>query len=476
MWWLIFPIFLLGFIFVVLAKGLVFTPKDGPKVSDEDIFFDKAKAVENLRALVRCKTISHSDPELEDNEEFNKFISLLPVLYPNVFKVCEIKTFPDRALLLRWKGENEGDATVLMSHYDVVPVSSDWTKPPFGGEIHDGKLYGRGALDTKSTFNGCLSAADQLILDGFAPKNDIYFAFSGGEEINGAGAKHIVDFFENEKISLSLVLDEGGAVVENVFPGVSGSVGLIGIAEKGMMNVKYSVKSGGGHASAPKPGAPIDRLSSACLNMVFNPFKARLSEPVRQMFDTLGRHSSLLYRIIFANIKIFLPLLAFLGKKSGGEMNALLRTTVAFTQAEGSPASNVIPTESHLVSNIRLNPLDDMESALEYIKKTVNDQNVSVSLMSGYNPSRISTTDCEGYRKIASAVASTWKGAIVSPYLMVQCSDSRHYGKISDKVYRFSAMDLTSEERASIHGNDERIRIETIHKTVEFYIRLIKDC
>jgi carboxypeptidase PM20D1 len=120
--------------------------------------------------------------------------------------------------------------------------------------------------------------------------------------------------------------------------------------------------------------------------------------------------------------------------------------------------------------------MDTMESGLEYLKKTVNDNEVEITAIHGMNPSRISQTDCEAYNKVASAVASTWKGTIVSPYLMVQCSDSRHYGRISDKVYRFSAMDLTSEERATIHGHNERIRVETAKSAVEFYIRLIKQC
>ena len=104
------------------------------------------------------------------------------------------------------------------------------------------------------------------------------------------------------------------------------------------------------------------------------------------------------------------------------------------------------------------------------------DKDIEIEVLNGMNPSRISTTDCEGFEKIKTAVASTWKGSIVSAYLMVQCSDSRHWGKISDKVFRFSAMDLTSEERATIHGNNERIRLETINKAVEFYIRLMKLC
>jgi carboxypeptidase PM20D1 len=117
-----------------------------------------------------------------------------------------------------------------------------------------------------------------------------------------------------------------------------------------------------------------------------------------------------------------------------------------------------------------------MDSALEYIKQTVADDRVEVTCMHGMNPSRISRTDCEGFERVASAVASTWKGCIVAPYLMVQCSDSRHWGRISDRVYRFSAMDLTSEERASIHGNNEKIRIDALGRTVEFYIRLMKKC
>ena len=117
-----------------------------------------------------------------------------------------------------------------------------------------------------------------------------------------------------------------------------------------------------------------------------------------------------------------------------------------------------------------------MDSALEYLKKTVKDDKVNIEILHGMNPSRISKTDCEAWDKVASSVASTWKGAIVSPYLMVQCSDSRHYGRISDKVYRFSAMDLTSEERSTIHGNNERIRVETAQKATEFYVRLMKQC
>lgn len=462
---------------VILIRALTFKPGAQPPVDQTPVEFDKDRATESLRTLVRCKTVSYRDRALEDDAEFDKLIDSLPTLYPSVAATCPLQRLPDRGLLFHWKGRTDGNPAVLMAHYDVVPVNEDaWDVPAFEALLKDGCIWGRGTLDTKVTFNGILFAADTLISQGFVPECDVYFAFSGGEEINGKGAVHIVDYFEKNRIEPALVLDEGGAVVENVFPGVSAPCAMIGIAEKGMMDVKYTVRSGGGHASAPKPGAPVDRLSAACVRMVAHPFKAKLTPPAAKMFDTLGRHSSFLYKVIFANINLFLPVLDLLCKKSGGELNALMRTTVAFTQMQGSSASNVIPPQASLVSNIRLNPADDMDSALAYIQKTVGDGQVEVTCLHGMNPSRISRTDCEGWDKVASAVASTWKGCIVSPYLMVQCSDCRHWGRISDRVYRFSAMDLTSEERATIHGNNERIRLETLYRSVEFFMRLIKDC
>lgn len=469
---------LLGiFLAVVTVRTILFRPKAQPPVSHETVDLDKDRAVDALAQLVRCKTISYNDHSLEDDAEFEKLVSLLPVLYPRTMGACSLERLPDRALLLRWPGKQAGDPAVLMAHYDVVPVNEEnWDKPPFAGIIQDGVLWGRGTLDTKVTFNGIFSAAEHLIGQGFRPDRDIYFAFSGGEEVNGKGAPNIVQYFIDQKIQPAMVVDEGGAVVENVFPGVKAPCGLIGIAEKGMMNAQFRAKSAGGHASAPKPHTPVGVLAAACKKIEDHPFKAHIDGPAAKMFDTLGRHSTLLYRVIFANLWCFGWIIDLLGKTSGGEMNALVRTTVAFTQMEGSSARNVIPPEAKMVANMRLNPKDTVASALEYLKKTVNDPNVEVSALESFEPSPVSRTDCDAWERVSAAVAETWRGCIVSPYLMVQCSDSRHYGKISDKVYRFSAMDLTAEERSTIHGNNERIRLECIHRAVEFYIRLMKKC
>ena len=465
------------FLAVVLIRTAAFKPNPQPEISQEEVTFDKDAAIHNLAELVKCKTISYSDPILEDNAEFEKLIGKLPTLYPNVFKVCDFQQLPDRALLFKWSGKQAGEPAVLMAHYDVVPVNEEkWDKPAFEAIIEDGVMWGRGTLDTKVTFNGVLFAADHLISQGFQPEHDIYFAFSGGEEVSGNGAPNIVNWFEQNGITPALVVDEGGAVVENVFPGVKEPCGLIGIAEKGMINTQFRCVSAGGHASAPKPHTPVGILAQACTKVENHPFKSHIEGPAAQMFDTLGRHSTVLYRMIFANLWCFGWVLDLLGKTSGGEMNALMRTTVAFTQMEGSSARNVIPPEAKMVANMRLNPADTVESALAYLRKVVNDNQVEITALEGNNPSTISETGCPAWDKVAASVAETWRGCLVAPYLMVQCSDSRHYGKISNHVYRFSAMDLTAEERATIHGNNERIRLECAARAVEFYIRLMGKC
>ena len=466
---------LLCVLVVILMRAMVFTPKAQAQQTFEEVMVDEEHSIHALGELVKCRTVSRSEPELENEAEFEKLINLLPELYPNVWENCALTRLPNRALLFKWEGREPGEAAVLMAHYDVVPVEEEnWLRPAFDALIEDGVMWGRGTLDTKVTFNGILCAAEAMIKEGFKPKNDVYFAFSGGEEVNGPGAKNIVEYFKENNVTLKLVLDEGGAVVENVFPGVTKPCGLIGIAEKGLLNVEYSISGHGGHASAPAPHTPVGKLSAACARLENKPFKLHVTKPAAEMFDTLGRHSSFVYKIIFANMWLFKPVLDILCRKTGGEINALLRTTVAFTQMKGSPAPNVIPSAASMVSNLRLNPEDSVEGALEYIRTTIKDESITLRPFDATEPSPISSTDCEGWRIVCDAVSGTWPGCIVSPYLMVQCSDSRHYGPISDKVYRFSAMALTKEERGSIHGANERIKLENIVKAVEFFQRVIK--
>ena len=462
---------------VVLIRTILFVPRKEDEIEVDEVEIDLEKATRDLSDMIKCKTISHRDPALEDHAEFERFISILPEKFPEIYKNCTFERVSSRAILYHLKGKSSDNPSVFTAHFDVVDVEeNDWAKAPFCGEVEDGSLWGRGSLDTKSTLNASMQALEKLLCEGFVPKNDIYLAFSGNEEINGEGQPEIIKLFKERGIQPALVLDEGGAVVNHVFPGVHTPCALVGIAEKGMLNVELKFTGNGGHSSSPKPHTPIGRLSAACVRIENHPFKYRLSKVAASMFDTLARHSNFGYKLIFANLWLFGPVLSLIGKMSGGELNALIRTTCSFTQMEGSKGINVIPPNATMCANLRLIPGETKASAEAYLRKQIKDKDIQLTVLEGEEPSPTSVASGEAWDKIVYAIKGTWDNTLVSPYLMFACSDAKHWSRVCDKVYRFSAMALTSEERKTIHGNDEKIPLETIRKSVEFYVRLMKKC
>jgi len=476
MLWLTPIIIILGLIVLLCTRAILFKPKNFTRPESTRVNFDGEAAINALQRMVACKTISDRDETLVDDAQFDKFQALLPTLFPLLHKACTLEHIGKRGLLYHLKGQSAENPTVYMAHYDVVPADDlAWQHPPFETLRVDGEIWGRGTLDTKGTLCAALTATETLLKDDFVPANDIYFAFGGDEEIAGLDAPAIVDALYERNIRPALVLDEGGAVVENVFPGVSVPCALIGTGEKGMLNLEFSAKSLGGHASAPPPHTVVGLLASAVSRMENTPFPPHLSQPAAEMFDTLGRHSSFVYRLIFANLWCFKPLLNALCKKTGGEMNALLRTTCAFTKMQGGTALNVLPSSATVNANLRLMNPDTTNSAKQYLEKIINDKNIKVEIINGNDPSPYSPSDSDGYARVRSAIEQTWTDAIVSPYLMVACSDSRHFSKISDNVLRFSAMKLSSDDRKRIHGHDERIKETTFFEAIQFYLRMIQN-
>lgn len=463
------------FIIVLLIRAARFVPKQEAPIQKTKVYTNREKIVNDFVNMIQCKTVSNRDESLVDWSEFERFEKLLKESFPLIHEKCSFQKIGKTGFLYKLAGESSEAPCVCMAHYDVVPVEEDgWDKPAFEGIIEDNVIWGRGTLDTKSTLCAVLEAAEQLLAEGYQPKNDLYFSFSGEEEIDGPSCKDIVDYLELQGIKPAFVLDEGGAIVENVFPGVDRECALIGISEKGSVNMSFSMESSGGHASTPPVHTILGQLSQAVGRIEKHPFKKQFTKPVRLMFDTLGRHTPFLYRVVFANMWCFMPLLDLVSKKIGGEINAMFRTTVAVTKMEGSKAYNVLPAKASFGINMRLLGEDTIDSATQYLTKTIANEKITHTFINGANPSKCSDIDCEAWETLKKAIRQTWPEALVSPYLMMACSDSRHYCKITDKVYRFSPMRLSKEERAMIHGNNERIPVETLVKTVEFYIRLLK--
>lgn len=464
---------------IVFIRTLFFRSKKKTPYPKEKVTIDQEKAVLSLQALVRCKTVSYNDKKLENEEEFSKLKATLRVFFPTIFEKGDFLELSPRALLFHLEGQKKDlKPVVLMAHFDVVPANdSSWSVPPFEGLRKSGILYGRGTIDTKGTLNGILSATEQLLKEGFRAERDLYLAFAGDEETGGGSARLAVRYLKERGIEPLFVLDEGGAIVEGMFPGVQAPIALVGTAEKGACGLEFRVIGEGGHASAPKKPSPMGRLAKIAVILERHSFKIHFSAPVKEMFSTLGREASFLYRIVYANLWLFKPFLGMIASKKGGQFNALMRTTTALTMAEGSTVTNVIPSNAMLGVNMRLSAPDTIESVTPYFKKIAAKNQVDFQILSTYawNPSRISTTSGEGFEKVQAAISSTWgEKVLVSPYLMTACSDARFYGEISDKVYRFSPMKLSKRQVEMIHGDDESLEEKQIGETVEFFYRLIK--
>ncbi len=459
-------------VLVFRAASFKATPKENREI--ETIAINAGRARENLAELVRFPTVSNADYDKTDKEAFIRYRKRLREMYPLVTEKSEYSEHGNTGMLFKLRGKSGERPTVLMSHYDVVPVVEErWEHPPFCGEIFDGHLWGRGTLDTKITMVGIMEAVEDALRAGWIPENDLYLSFGGDEEVSGLSCVATVDYLEKEGVRPALVIDEGGAVVEGVFPGVDKQIAVIGIGEKGMCEVKFTARGTGGHSSTPPKHTSLGKLAQTIVNMEKHPFKAEVTAPVEGLFTKVGPYAPFGLRLIFANLWLFRGLLATISEKLGGEINAMMRTTTAATMAQGSKQANVLPNVSTANVNLRLLNNTTGRQALEHLKKQCVD-GVDVEFVSLQEASPYASTESEAWKKVERAVRDTWPEAVVSPYLMIAGSDSRNYSRICRDVYKFSAMHMTKEERGLIHNDNERIKLENIDRTVEFFHRLLK--
>ena len=466
-------ILLIALIAVMVFNAVRFKAADNGPRTVEDVKVNGDRAQQNLSTLIKFETVSNADYDKTDKAVFAAYRAKLKELYPNVTAASEYKELGNTAMLFKIKGKSSENPSVLMSHYDVVPVEEDrWQHPPFCGEIIDGVLWGRGTIDTKITMVGIMEALEDLLADGFMPENDLYLSFGGDEEVGGISAPAVVDYMEANGIKPALVLDEGGAVVDGVFPGVNKPIAVIGIGEKGIAQVEFTATSSGGHSSTPPVHTAVGKLAKTIVNLENKPFKAQVTEPVAGLFRKVGPHSPFALRMVFGNMWLFKGLLGRLASVLGGEINAMMRTTVAATMAQGSKQHNVLPNVATANVNVRLlNNVNQQQAQAHF--DSVCSKDVTCRFISYQDASPYASTESEAWHKVEKAVGDTWRDAIVSPYLMLAGSDSRRFSRICRDVYKFSAMALSKEERGLIHNDNERIAVEKIDQCVEFFHRLI---
>lgn len=460
-------------IFVLLLRAALFRPQKETFEPMEKPQLDEKEETERLARLIRCKTVSSRDPALVDEAEFEKFRALLIELFPKVHATCT-RELINGGLLYHWAGKTAQEPGILMAHYDVVPVDeAGWNVDPFAGIVKDGSLWGRGTLDTKCSLFGILEAAEKLIGEGFVPEHDLYFSFGCDEEVEGKAARAIVETLKARQIHPAFVLDEGGTIVTNFLPGVKMPLAVIGVGEKGQVDLELTLRGKSGHAAYPPRHTLIGRMSRIVRRVENRQFKMKMTPPVRQLIDVLGRTLPFPIRIILANTGFFMPLIKLVCRfvPIGG---ALMRTTIAFTQTQGSLASNVLPDRVTAVANFRLAEGETVEGVVAHVKKAARCSDLETRVLKGNLATPNSPAEGPHWQRIKNAIHATWPDTLVAPYLMFMCSDSSQFCAICDHVYRFSPMVCTNEQVASIHSNNEHITTKNITQIIEFYEYLIR--
>lgn len=433
-------------------------------------------AVEALRALIRIPTVSDRDPEQVDRSAFEALPGELRERFPRLHEVCEVERISGDGLLVRWPGRTSEAPVVLMAHLDVVPVDepSAWTHPPFAAELVDGIVWGRGTLDCKGSLVATCAAVEALVVEGVVPGRDVWLSFGCNEEVGGRAAKDAVALLRDRGVEPWFVIDEGGAIVEGALPGVDVPMAVIGVSEKGAVDVELVARGDGGHASAPRRMGATARLARAILRLERKPFPSHLPDATVDMLERAGAHARMPYAAVFAHARRLRPLLSRVLPRLGHETAALTRTTVAVTQLSGSPGANVIAATARAHVNVRVMVGETVDGSIERIRRTVKDPQVEVRLVSGDEPSPVSPTDDTAYALLESTLADVFPGAVAVPYVMLAATDSRHLHRVWPRVYRFTPFRMSEAQRAAIHGVDERIAVADLVDGIRWYRRLIE--
>ena len=473
----------------------------------------RLQIAERLGQAIRLQTVSYEKPSpttgdasegksassslappapRTDPAPFLALHALLASNYPLVHKHLERTVINEYSLVFHWRSVAEQRKTVtppkpilLIAHLDVVPVPDAhlWSADggsPFSGKILDGQFVcGRGAIDDKHAVCGLLEAVEDLLAAGHEPARDIYLAFGHDEEVSGNdGAKHIAAWFASKQLSFEWMLDEGLFVMSGMVPGVKDPVAMVCVAEKGFLVSEYKVSvpaALAGHASTPNRESAIGILARALVAMESNPCPSYLTpgSPVRLMFESVASHATFGFRLLFANLAVFAPLLKLVLSMKNTTAT-LIRTTTALTVVHAGSKANAVPREATALINHRIHPDDSVAGVLAYSNAVVRDERVRIRALDSIAPAPVSSSRCAGFLTIQRALARTMPDVLVSPAMMVGNTDTHHYWSLVQDIFRFSPTRLNGRTITMFHGVDERINIDNYLEVVGFFRNVIK--
>jgi carboxypeptidase PM20D1 len=475
------PAALVAIVIIALFRAFPAAPRIVPGKDLEEASVAEAAGVEDaLAVLVRRPTVSCYDRSAEDEGAFSAFKADLIRLFPLVHGSLGREEIGDRGLLFTWRGTDaELKPALLCAHFDVVPAddAAEWRHGPFSGDIAEGCVWGRGTQDIKLSIAAMLHAAERLLKSGFRPRRTLYFAFGGDEELEGErGAGRIAQSLAERGVRAGFLLDEGGPIAAGMISFADRPLALIGIAEKGCMDVRVEVRGAGGHASMPPRKTAVGELASAIHAIESSPPRSRLNFTVRSFLGKLAPYSGLPYRLLFRNLWLFGGLVRMVFGLAN-TTNAMIRTTYALTMLRGSSKENVLADLAFANVNVRILPGESSSEVLRRLERLCRPYGASVSLA---HPGSLvealaeSSVDTEGYRAIVGALSASFPEAAAVPFLFSARTDTKHYRTLVDAMYRLTPLRQTAGQLEGIHGRDERVEIGNLRRCELFYKSLLE--
>lgn len=454
----------------VLYSNVLKNNSKRPKLSKGKTYFDSEQITEyalRLQKMIQCKTVSQKGSF--DDTEFKKLRDTVAELFPLLSEKSEKLTFSDDCWIYKIEGADASHNIMLMSHHDVVAADGEWSHEPFSGEIADGKIWGRGTVDTKTPLFAELCAVEELLSEGFTFPCNVYIGSSHNEEIGGDGIPKANEYFKENGIRFDVILDEGGAIIEPPLGGMKcEKCAMIAVHEKGRYYYNCTAKAGNAHASLT--GASqlnvIERMT-AFMNETSsgNIFIREVNPQVSAMLEHLAPYSALPMNVIFSNLWLFSPVLKMIMPKINAQAGELIGTTCSFGKINGDTNEKICTARAFL------RPVNEehFKKDLEVFKKTADKYGIELELDKDseyHGPADMSRLPFEYLKKCVTEIFPQYP---VTPFILPAGTDARTLTDVCDCVLRFAPIRLSKQQLDSVHSENENIDLDAVANCVKFY-------
>jgi acetylornithine deacetylase/succinyl-diaminopimelate desuccinylase-like protein len=367
-------------------------------------------------------------------------------------------------------------ALLLMGHLDVVGVDkSKWTVDPFGGVMQGNYIYGRGAFDDKGMTVANLAVLIALKRANARLNRDVIFLAEGDEEAGGTMGMRFAVEKHWDKIACGFSINEGGRVVEQ---DRKVQYVAVEVSEKVSVNVDVIAKGTAGHGSVPRPDNAVVHLAAAIAKIGTYEAPVQFNSVTRAYFEGIAP---------VEDEETGKWLLALESSDRGDHAarwvssanlswNAMLRDTISPTMLQAGVRQNVIPSEARAVLNIRLLPGNMIDALVAKLQNLVNDPQIHFEVEPAAGEATPSSSvNSDLYNSIARVATKEFPGAAVVPYMHTGATDSMFLRLRSVEAYGLLPFPLTAEDYSRMHGDDERLPVDSFRKGVEFLYGVVSD-